>query len=357
MDIPTQYVTDRRRYLTAVGAGLLGSAGCVDPDDEIGPIDSERVIWSYEAGPKMLTKPLLFNGNIHVGSIDSYLYAIDASSGEHQWQFGTDHKIWSSPKTDGERIIFGSFDGRCYALRPDGTKSWDFQTGGRVIFDTVVIEKEVCIPDTDGQLYLVSSQTGKERWSSDLGGAVSTTPTFADNKLYVEGGNYDLFEVRFEDGQSHWLFDVGKNVNTRIGISAGLVLFGTQGNTFYALSRETGEIEWTIQTGDWCSGLLTNGNSVYFGDHTDRLRSVEIDSGDVEWNIELPGRVEGGPTISNGVLYLGDTEGFLHAIDPDTGDINWQIKSEGGIYASPTIVNDVAYIASWDHYVYKIDVS
>ena len=46
--------------------------------------------------------------------------------GTKKWEFSTADAITSSPAigTDGT-IYFGSYDGKLYALKPDGTKKWE----------------------------------------------------------------------------------------------------------------------------------------------------------------------------------------------------------------------------------------
>ncbi len=57
-----------------------------------------------------------------MGNEDHSLYAI-RPDGSLRWTFETDDRIRSSPSIgpDGT-IYFGSFDGRLYAVHPDGTE-------------------------------------------------------------------------------------------------------------------------------------------------------------------------------------------------------------------------------------------
>src|SRR5262245_24891038 len=72
------------------------------------------------------------DGTIYVGSFDGRRWAFK-SDGTRKWVFRAGREIWSSPAVTVEgTVYFGSRDTRLYAVGPDGKKQWDFATGGWV---------------------------------------------------------------------------------------------------------------------------------------------------------------------------------------------------------------------------------
>ena len=64
--------------------------------------------------------PAVVDGVVYVGSGDSYLYAVDAASGELLWRYETGDNVGSSPAVVDGVVYFGSDDGYLYAVGARG---------------------------------------------------------------------------------------------------------------------------------------------------------------------------------------------------------------------------------------------
>lgn len=53
---------------------------------------------------------------VYVGSLDGYVYALDAARGEQRWRFHTNVSVWSSPAVVGGVVYVGSYDTHVYAI-------------------------------------------------------------------------------------------------------------------------------------------------------------------------------------------------------------------------------------------------
>ena len=92
------------------------------------PYDSEPHYRSARKGnlQPFVGGPVVFGGKVYVGCSDGKLYALDAASGDKQWDFPTGDKIWSTPAVDDGTVYIGSFDNKLYALNADdGSKKWE----------------------------------------------------------------------------------------------------------------------------------------------------------------------------------------------------------------------------------------
>lgn len=122
----------------AVGAdgnvyiGNLGGDFCaLDGDDG-------RVLWKKSLGGAIYGSPAIAptsDGTLYIGSADGNLHAIDPITHETKWQFYTGDAIRSSaalgPDPEGRcpyLIYFGSGNGTIYALEPNGTRRWSYDT-------------------------------------------------------------------------------------------------------------------------------------------------------------------------------------------------------------------------------------
>ena len=118
------------------------------------------------------------DGTIYVGSVDKRLYAIDPN-GTLKWAYETEGKIWTCPAIGSDGIIYvGSEDERLYAINPDGSLKWKYRTGDR-IFSSVAIgpNSTLYVGSHDRNLYAI--YVGNEQ-------EVEVIPT-TDLVIYDEG--------------------------------------------------------------------------------------------------------------------------------------------------------------------------
>jgi outer membrane protein assembly factor BamB len=67
------------------------------------------------------SSPAVANGVLYVGSLDSFVYAINASTGAAVWSYQTSrrdvgYRVWSSPVIADRRVFIGSNNFWLYAL-------------------------------------------------------------------------------------------------------------------------------------------------------------------------------------------------------------------------------------------------
>jgi glucose dehydrogenase len=89
--------------------------------------------WSYKTGNSVQTSPAVANGVVYVGSDDSKVYALNASTGTKLWGNGaTGSAVDSSPAVANEAIYVASIF-FVYALNAKtGALLWTYATGGVV---------------------------------------------------------------------------------------------------------------------------------------------------------------------------------------------------------------------------------
>jgi outer membrane protein assembly factor BamB len=85
-----------------------------------------KQIWEYKVGFVDGSSPAVAaDGTVYIGSLDSYLYAVNAS-GELRWKFKADGQVQSAPAIGaGGRLYFNSFKGTMYSLdAASGALAW-----------------------------------------------------------------------------------------------------------------------------------------------------------------------------------------------------------------------------------------
>jgi len=148
--------------------------------------------WRYETCGWVTSSPAVVDGVVYSGSQDSYLYALEAATGQERWRFGTGARVGSSPAVVGSVVYVGSWDNYVYALdAATGQERWRFPTDGAVQSSPVVVDGVVYIGSADSYVYALDAATGQERWRFPTDGAVFSSPAVADGVVYI--GSYDNY--------------------------------------------------------------------------------------------------------------------------------------------------------------------
>ena len=149
----------------AVSHGTLyfGSSRSLNAVD----IESGAKRWTFRAGTRVYT-PVIYDGVVYAGSMDSNVYALNSDTGSVKWSFGTgDYKEFNLVVVDGV-VYFGSLF-QFFAL--------DSVSGGmlwRLKIDTFVTTSALTVPvvmdglvyfqTLDDEIYAVDASTGEVRW-------------------------------------------------------------------------------------------------------------------------------------------------------------------------------------------------
>jgi outer membrane protein assembly factor BamB len=79
---------------------------------------------------------------------------VDRNSGEPLWIFPTGGEIDGSPVIVGDKVVFGSADGRIYLLSlSDGEELWSYEIGAAITSSPAVVGQRVIIGADDGRVY------------------------------------------------------------------------------------------------------------------------------------------------------------------------------------------------------------
>jgi outer membrane protein assembly factor BamB len=118
--------------------------------------DTSRLKWSRPLPPEN-TLSILFvidaNGTAYVDG-NKKLYAINLSSISLEWNLVKECSVTAPPVIGADGTIYvGCADKNIYALNPDGTEKWHFETGGYVRSCVIAADGTVYVGSEDEYLY------------------------------------------------------------------------------------------------------------------------------------------------------------------------------------------------------------
>lgn len=186
---------------------------------------SYEEIWRVETQEGVWAAPLLHDGVLYVTSLDHFLYAVDAETGESVWRSPVDlegaitskplfyegflyvgsysHKmykvsldgnivaeyegknwVWSTPAVYDGTLYYTDLSGNVYALNPDDLSIvWTVKPADRgVRAAPLVTDEYVIISSRDGRMYWLDRSTGSEVFEREVEG----TPELLSEILLLE---------------------------------------------------------------------------------------------------------------------------------------------------------------------------
>ncbi len=110
-----------------VGLIIIGRFLIPSPGKNINSTSS-IVQWTYKTGGHILASPTLGDDDtIYIGSYDGKMYAIKPD-GNLKWDFATGGQVFSGVSIGGQNLYFGTNNGDFYALNKNGHLVWKFKT-------------------------------------------------------------------------------------------------------------------------------------------------------------------------------------------------------------------------------------
>lgn len=264
------------------------------------------------------------NGTVYVGCWDGKLYAINPD-GTRKWVFETSSYIYSSPAIGGDgTIYFGAGDSALHAVGADGLERWKFPTGNWVDSSPAVA--------ADGSIYFGSWDTniygvrpdGTEKWRVATGAAVLSSPAIgADGTVYIGSEDSRLYAVA-ADGAVRWKYATGAAIDASPVIGAdGTIYVGSNDKFFYAINPD-GTTKWKVSAGRAVvsSAAVRADGTIIFGGDDGLVHALNSD-GTPKWNFPTLDYVESSPVIAaDGSIYVGSLDGKLYSLNGTTAPVS-----------------------------------
>ncbi len=196
-------------------------------------------------------------------------------------------------------------------------------------------------------------QRGEVAWSFMTKGSIPTSPVLADGMVYFGSNDRTLYALDSQTGQTRWSFALPE-VGTSPAVVDGTLYIGS-GSSLVALDSRTGQKKWKSAAVDCCymdtSPVVVDGE--IYAKSRGYLRALDIQTGQEKWKFKLNTWTASSPAVADGTVYFGDAT--LVAVDSQTGSLKWKFSDGGKIAASPSIAGGVVYVGSYDGIFYAVD--
>ncbi len=119
-----------------------------------------NLVWKYDVGSEISSGPVVDSfGRVVFGTREGTLYVLDRK-GNLMWTYHVGSVITSGIAVSKEGFVyFGAEDGYLYSLNPDGSLRWKVSTGGKIVTTPLILKSKILFGSTDGKFYAVYDTT------------------------------------------------------------------------------------------------------------------------------------------------------------------------------------------------------
>ena len=154
--------------------------------------------FEYLTGNGVTSSPALSKDGLtmYVGSWDTYLHAIDLTTGKRKWRYKTDSNINSSPTIhpSGHTVYIGSYDHYVHAIdAATGDLKWKYETQNWVHSSPAVLSdgSVIFVGSLDGQMHCINNKDGSKNFTYDTGDEIWSSPVLSYDENTLYWGSYD----------------------------------------------------------------------------------------------------------------------------------------------------------------------
>ena len=199
-------VSGRQAWRTDAGSPIRSTPFVSNQDESIyfGTEDGDlfaldfrgQVRWRFKAKRSITSSPLVQDGIVYFGSMDSIFYALDAQSGWIIWRYRLSRPTISSPCATESMIFIGSSDGVMYSIDAQTSKeNWRFETENQVTGSPIIYKDSIYFGSVDKNVYCLEYRTGRLRWRYKTNGAITGTPVAADDLIYIGSLDHNIYAL------------------------------------------------------------------------------------------------------------------------------------------------------------------
>jgi outer membrane protein assembly factor BamB len=259
---------------------------------------------------------------------------------------------------------------------------WKFHTNGMVIGSAAVSGESVYVGSTDGSMYAVDAESGKQKWKFDVKSRVVSSPAVSDGAVYFTAYDGNVYAVGTADGQLRWKFKTdgerrfaGKHLHGvqptsetmpdpfDVYLSSpvvwnGAVFFGSGDGNIYSLNAQSGALNWKFKTGDIVhASPAIDGGTLFVGSWDSYFYALDATSGKERWRFktgedpEIYNQIgiQSSASVADGVVYFGCRDSHLYALDEKTGQKKWEYPTNGSwVVSSPAVKDGSVYFVTSD---------
>ncbi len=294
-----------------------------------------RKIWTLRVGNIIEFPPVVGYGQVFVNQFRGRFFVVDADTGKRRWRKHFHNCAAASPVI-GKDIVYQAY------MQPYPCNRYPRSQKGFVV--------AMLFRDKKGQLI-----SGRILWRFHAG-AVESSPLLVNQRLYFGSWDHHVYALdvrgRKRKPRLMWRFEADDEVNSSPAYAGGVIYFGTNGGSVYAVNARTGRLRWHAHSYSsfgreefYATPTVAYGR-VYIGNADGTLYAFGARTGHLLWARHAGTYVYSAAAVWRKKVYVGTYDGKMKAFDAATGDTIWQRNAPAAIHGAPSVVNGILYFST-----------
>jgi outer membrane protein assembly factor BamB len=339
---PAPVVTRERSAERALEVAVVEAGGEADGAERF------ELAWEQTYSDPVTSSPSPLGDAIVYGSRDGRVYAVDRKGGKSVWSHAAVGGVGASPLVRGEAVVVADYGGNVYRLaRDDGRVVWKRALREKVVSTPASTSERVAVGTSRGNVYALSLETGRVLWKFATRAQVRGGLAHAAGSFFVPSYDGRLYALDDGTGKKRWSVALGGPVGSTPSANETRVVVGTAQGSIVAHDTKTGERQWSFTTrAPVNSAILLHDGRVYAGSGDERMYCLDADDGSLVWSFETSGAVLSRPFVDDGRVVVTSYDGSVYALDAASGKLVDRYDTDHAIFSSPVVVDNRVYFGN-----------
>ncbi len=322
--------------------------------------DYPKAVWRFNAADEILSKPAYNGDKLFFGTGQGKFYALNSNTGDIAWKLTCDGAIYSSPAVSGEKVYVGTNSGSLYAVNcADGSIEWQYQQN-KSMQSGIFVKDSLIYLGAGNELLAINKKKGELSWSFSTGGMIESRPAIAGDKIVCTAWDTKVYCINRLTGEENWNWGYQSSMYYAPGagwpvIMNDLVFVVDPSKQMSCLSLSNGHEQWTSkETLVWDSiGKNEKNSQVYVRSLDGNLYAFEPTAErNVLWKAPAEFGFDAKPSMPFGKLgavFAGGSSGNVVSVSQATGNVKWIYHTANTLVNSVTPKDGVsAYMTCLD---------
>ena len=318
--------------------------------------DNPKILWTYNAGGRTKSSPVVGEGIIYFGTEKGSLIACEYD-GRLKWKIDAGSSVDAPPMLSGDKVIYSTSEGALKAAdRKTGRNLWTYKTENQIAGSANLWsaggKSGLIVGSYDFFLHCVNPENGKMMWKIETENYVNGTPAYIANKVVFGGCDGIVRIIDPVSGKQKSTVNVGIYMASSPALAGQLGFIGDYEGNFYCLNISASKIVWQVAVGDDASSIIAvpalDIGVVVIGSDDKSIYCYSVADGSAKWKFRTNGSIKGSAVIAGDRVLFGSDDGYVYILGLNDGLKKWSFNCGSPISSSPAVTKNRFYILTED---------
>jgi outer membrane protein assembly factor BamB/tRNA A-37 threonylcarbamoyl transferase component Bud32 len=203
-----------------------------------------------------------------------------------------------------------------------------------------------------------SAASGHKIWAFTAGNSIWSSVVVADGVVYFGSDDSSIYAVSTSNGSKRWSHPTNGPVRSGLAVAGGAVYAGSYDGNLYALNTSDGGKLWAYPAKSIASaGIAVADGKVYSSALGIVVLALRVSTGTKVWEYAQGGSGQQGIAVVDHVVYVGSSSDAVFALRGNGGNVIWSASANGPMSSGIAVAGGTVFAGSDDQNVYALDAS